>query len=92
MIKENILAALRGEYGARELPPVGTVCDDIYKVILCPVCGHKTLDNYDICRRCGWEYDGASPERYSTANGTTLAAYREEYRKAVQETEGKENA
>ena len=83
---ENILAAIRGEYGSRSLPPVGTIVDDIYTVIVCPICGHKTLDNYDICCHCGWEYDGLPEDQYSAANGATLEEYREEYKKIIEET------
>ena len=52
-MKESIYAAIRGEYGKRVLPPVGTAYDEDHSVIICPVCKHKTLDNYDICRHCG---------------------------------------
>ena len=48
-MKESIYAALRGEYGKRVLPPVGTAYDEDHTVIVCPICNHKTLDNYDIC-------------------------------------------
>ena len=56
-MKESIYAALRGEYGKRILPPVGNAYADDHTVIVCPICNHKTLDNYDICCHCGWEYD-----------------------------------
>ena len=52
-MKESIYAALRGEYGKRALPPVGTAYDEDHTVIICPVCKRKTLDNHDICRHCG---------------------------------------
>lgn len=84
---ELIRAAIRGELGHRELPAVGTLLDEIYTVILCPVCRHKTLDNYDVCRHCGWEYDGFSEDHYSAANGASLRQYRAEYRKQLKESE-----
>ena len=86
-MKESIYAAVRGEYGKRILPPVGTIYDDDHTVISCPVCKCRTLDNYDICHSCGWEYDGFSDDHYSAANGATLAEYREEYRRALKEGE-----
>ena len=82
---ESIYAAMCGEFGKRALPPVGTVCDEIYTVIVCPVCKHKTLDNYDICRHCGWEYDGFPEDHYSAANGATLIEYRERYEQILKE-------
>lgn len=82
-MRESILAAIHGEFGRRELPEIGTVIGDIYTVILCPVCNHKTLDNYDICRYCGWEYDGFPEYHYSAANGATMREYRDAYKKAV---------
>ena len=78
-MKEDIYAAIRGDLGERILPKVGVGVDDIYTVISCPICGHKTLDNYDICRHCGWEYDGALGDRYSTANKATPNEYKMEY-------------
>ena len=83
-MKESIYAAIRGEYGKRVLPPVGTAYGEEHMVV-CPVCKHRTLDNYDICRHCGWEYDGFPEDHYSAANGATLAEYREYYKKAVRE-------
>lgn len=65
-----------------ETLPVGSGYDDDYTVILCPVCGRKTLDNHWICACCGWEYDGFPEKHYSAANGSTLASYREKFRKA----------
>ena len=84
-MEEMIRSALRGELGARVLGGLGDVVDEIYTVILCPVCGEKTLDNHSICHRCGWEYDGFSEDRYSAANGATLAEYRKAYEKIIQE-------
>lgn len=80
-MKNRILAALQGEYDKHDLPKVGTVMDDVYKVIFCPVCGNKTLDNYYICHHCGWEYDGFPEYHYSAANGATLHEYRRAYEK-----------
>ena len=88
-MKESIYAALRGEYGKRDLPSVGTAYDKDHTVIVCPVCNHKTLDNYDICCHCGWEYDGFAEDHYSAANGGTLIEYRKEYYKAIKETSKK---
>ena len=84
-MKESIYAAIRGEYNKRALPPVGTAYDEDYTVIICPVCKHKTLDSHDICRHCGWEYDGFDEDHYSAANGATLAEYRERYKQALKE-------
>ncbi len=84
-MKENIYAAIRGEFVGCELPELGTVVDDIYTVILCPVCGQKTLDNYYICGHCGWEYDGFPEDHYSAANGATLREYRDEYNRIMKE-------
>ena len=84
-MKESIYAALSGEYGERVLPPVGTAYDEDHTVIVCPVCKHKTLDHYAICCHCGWEYDGFPENRYSAANGATLADYREQYKQALKE-------
>ena len=84
-MKESIYAALRGEYGEQVLPPVGTAYDEDHTVILCPVCKGKALDNYGICRHCGWEYDGFPEDHYSAANGGTLAEYREQYDQILKE-------
>lgn len=85
--KENIIAALNKRYADRALPPLGTAIDELYCVIVCPVCGQKTLDNYDVCRFCGWEYDGRPEECYSSANGATLAEYRKEFYRLKKEME-----
>lgn len=90
-MKESIMAAIRGELGKRILPSIGTVYDEDHTVIVCPVCKHKTLDNYDICHHCGWEYDGFLKDHYSAANGATLIEYREEYRKAMKEMRNKDH-
>ena len=84
-MKESILAAIRGDFGKRRLPKINSVVEELYTVVRCPVCNHKTLDHYDICRHCGWEYDGTSGDRYSAANGATLAAYRAAYYKTIKE-------
>ena len=81
-IKKNILAALNGEYGEWHLPTVGTITEDGFAVIICPVCGSKTLDGYNICKRCGWEYDHLPFDHPSAANGgVTLQEYKEEFYK-----------
>ena len=90
-MKESIYAALRGEYGKRVLPPVGTAYDEDHIVIVCPVCKRKTLDNYDICHHCGWEYDGFPEDHYSAANGATLSKYREDFQKVIKEMRDKDN-
>ena len=89
-MKESIYAAIRGEYGNRILPPVGTVYDEDHTVIVCPVCQRKTLDNHDICHHCGWEYDGFPEDHYSAANRATLADYREQYKQALKERKNKD--
>lgn len=83
-------AALRGAFGSRSLPEVGTVVDEIYTVILCPVCRWKTLDQHDICRHCGWEYDGFDEDHVSAANGASLRAYREAYEETRRNSEGED--
>ena len=84
-MKESIYAAIHGEYGKHVLPPVGTIYDDDHTVIVCPVCKHKALDNYDICRHCGWEYDGFPEDHFSAANGATLSEYCKQYKQALKE-------
>ncbi|MBQ8742946.1 MAG: hypothetical protein IJZ03_06220 [Clostridia bacterium] len=84
-MKESIYAALRGEFVRPELPDIGTIVDNIYTVILCPVCGQKTLDNYYICGHCGWEYDNFPEDHHSAANGATLQEYRDEYNRIIKE-------
>jgi hypothetical protein len=71
--------AVKEETAELESLQLGQRVNDVFTVILCPVCEHKTLDNYYICRYCGWEYDGFSDRHYSAANGTTLEEYRENY-------------
>ena len=65
-----------------ELLPVGAMVDFDFKVILCPVCACKTLDNHYICSNCNWEYDGFPDDHFSAANGATLKDYREQYENA----------
>ena len=62
-----------------KMPPIGTAVDEIYTVILCPVCGNPTLDNRYVCPTCLWEYDGLPEDHYSAANGATLLEYRRAY-------------
>lgn len=50
-----------------------------YRVVDCPICGHRTLDMYWICPRCRWEYDGTAEEQHSSANGNTPRDYRKAY-------------
>lgn len=51
-----------------------------FHVINCPVCNHKTLDNYWICNECGWEFDNILLEDiYSPANDSNIKEYRENY-------------
>lgn len=87
-IEDNIRAALGGAYD--NIDPL--TADDIeHTVILCPVCNHKTLDNYAICKNCGWEYDGFSDDYYSAANGATLNEYRKAYHEIIQAFGGDKN-
>lgn len=83
MINRSILAAIRSKSPKRQLPDVGTDYDEWYTVVLCPVCGHKTLDNYDICTHCGWEYDDLPEDHYSACNRAKLRDYRAQYQKAL---------
>lgn len=87
---EKTLTECCSEY--QDLPNVGEYADDIYKVVICPVCENKTLDFYYICPHCGWEYDETKEGGYSSANHATLKEYRKIYRKIVtkmKETKGK---
>ena len=81
-MKEPIKKSIHSEIGKIELFELGQTVDDIFTVILCPICENKTLDNHYICRHCGWEYDGFPDRHYSAANGATLAEYREQYYQA----------
>ena len=51
------------------------------KIIVCPVCGNETFDDYFICPTCSWEYDGSL--NYSTTNKCTLKEYKEKYQKSI---------
>lgn len=56
--------------------------EDHFPVVTCPVCGTETLGMDCICPRCGWEQDGAEEDSdFSSANGMTVEAYRNIYRK-----------
>lgn len=57
---------------------------ECYHVQRCPVCGHRTLDNYWICPHCDWEAEGnLGEEEPSDANGDlTAAQYRRAWDKA----------
>ena len=49
-----------------------------YRIVRCPICGKLTLDNYYICSRCGWEYDGTKDlDEYSDCNSGTIRHYKE---------------
>ncbi len=51
-----------------------------FNVVICPVCGKETLDNYWICENCGWEYDNTvSSDEFSDANKTTLSEARKKH-------------
>ena len=63
------------------LPSMGVPYNECQTVVLCPVCGNKTLDCHAICPHCNWQNDGLPEDQYSAANGSTLAEYRTEYLK-----------
>ena len=84
IIEQNIRAAISGAYGNISFSSVGSVYDEDHRVILCPVCNCKCLDNHAICQSCGWEYDGFPDDHYSAANGSTLEEYRSEYFKLLE--------
>ena len=51
-----------------------------FKVVVCPICGHETLNQYYICPHCNWEYDGTLlNEEYSVANSSTIEDYKKEF-------------
>lgn len=60
---------------------VGAKYNEDFTVIICPICGNKTLDFQYICPNCNWEYDGFPEDHYSAANGATLKEYRARYEK-----------
>lgn len=87
---EETLTESHSEY--LDLPDVGEYVDDFYKVVICPVCGNKTPDNYYICSHCGWEYDETEEGMYSSTNHATLGEYRKIYKKVackIDRTRGK---
>lgn len=51
------------------------------KVVICPICGNETFDDYFICPTCKWEYDEST--EYSSVNKMTLKEYKENYLKKV---------
>lgn len=57
---------------------------DIYKEVVCPICGHKTYNNFWICDHCNWEYDGTT-EGYSAANDAYLEEYKDDYLKSIKD-------
>lgn len=51
------------------------------KIVICPICGNETLDNFCICEHCYWEYDGTTENNeYSSANGMTVEEYKIKYK------------
>lgn len=52
-----------------------TINDVVYKVIWCPCCSNKTLDNFYVCEECGWQ----DPEDVMTENDIPLQEYKELY-------------
>ena len=49
-----------------------------YTLVICPICGKETLDNFWICSTCQWEYDGVTDDdTYSVANKATVREYRQ---------------
>ena len=49
-------------------------------VVPCPACGGEVQALHGICPRCGWEYDGVTEDdEFSSANNTTLDAYRKQW-------------
>lgn len=47
-----------------------------YRIIICPVCGNETFDNFFICPHCDWEYDDMMVDDYSSANNGTINDYK----------------
>lgn len=64
-----------------------------FRIVLCPVCGKETLDDYFICPTCAWEYDGTTEENeYSSCNKATISDYRKTYnQREIQSLEVKSN-
>ena len=51
---------------------------NLYKEVICPVCGQVTLDSFWICDNCNWEYDDTTDENeYSCVNHGTIRSYKE---------------
>jgi hypothetical protein len=60
---------LRDKYGVNK---------NLYKEVICPVCGQVTLDSSWICDNCNWEYDDTIDENeYSDANQGSIRDYKE---------------
>ena len=73
-IKMNLLMKgalnmdLRDKYGVNK---------NLYKEVICPVCGQVTLDSFWICDNCNWEYDDTIDENeYSDANEHSFRKFR----------------
>lgn len=47
-----------------------------YRIVICPVCGNETFDNFFICPHCDWEYDDMMVDEYSSANNSTINEYK----------------
>ena len=63
-----------------------------FRIVNCPICGRKTLDNFWICAECGWEYDAFisyDKDEKSLCNGATPQEYRRQYLKTLKEREAK---
>lgn len=53
-----------------------------YHIVICPICGAETLNNYWICETCGWEYDGSTKTgQYSSANKCLVEDYKKKLSK-----------
>ena len=60
---------LRDKYGVNK---------NLYKEVICQVCGQVTLDSLWICDNCNWEYDDTIDENeYSDANRGSIRDYKE---------------
>ena len=60
---------LRDKYGVNK---------NLYKEVICPVCGQVTLDSFWVCENCNWEYDDTIDENeYSDANRGSIRDYKE---------------
>lgn len=47
----------------------------IFKYVDCPICGHKTLDNFYVCPYCDWCYD----EGFYNENPCSKEEYKNKY-------------